>query len=63
MSKFITHDITTYRMNNPNCDYCDNRDKSIPIGKVAECLALRCLCWDSKKKAKKCMLYLVEEYT
>ena len=44
MNKFITHDVTTYRMNNPDCDYCDNRDKSIPIGKVTECLALRCLC-------------------
>ena len=44
MSKFITHDVTTYRMNNPNCDYCDHRDTRVPVGKVTECLALRCLC-------------------
>ena len=62
MTKFITHDVTTYRMNNPDCEYCKHNNDCIPIGRVPECLALHKLCWNSQKTAKKCMLYIAREY-
>ena len=58
----MTHDVTTYRINNPSCRYCKRRNKNLPIEKVSECLALQEECWNSKKKAKKCPLYIADEY-
>ena len=54
--------VMQYRKKNPDCSYCGHRAQYTPIGKVEECLALRKLCWDSKKLAQKCNLYFPEGY-